>query len=658
MKLSNMYKFLATTAILCYMMSSIKISYADMVSTNVSTYIQKQQDTYEKKLGIPPFISFTSDVEDFEKKTEQETKDFIDKRIEEQGKGLSSSEKSDLDDLIKNNGVVKEKEDKLDKLFKKFRTEQEMKLMTTMSFKEQDVKELKGKFIPNADYSILPFNKTSGSNILLKVTVPKGSRAAYGKDGINPILVIERGNALEITDIREITYEGINHTKIEAKLISREEYNKRMYEHWTKDFSTEQKKILETYKKGTSTANQLLKEFRGNLRAMQSAAKSDMNLKQAIEEISDMNNLIKKPENKTITKQTIYTRFSATDWGYADNSDITKMIKNLDTSKLSPILNGFKFGGFSDFRIGTLIDNSGITDIANQRILVELDIPSDTYLAHLGDGKIIFPTDYGMRVEEGSMKIITKSGLQVLKMKAKIAPKEAIEQDVIRAEGDLNNAIGKGLLARGMNKSKVDKLKEVSTFDFSGINTSLGVQEAQRGMLDFLNNSYMSDRMIQGVFSNIDERNGIIFQDRPILREEDTGGLTVFPKDRDKPPYIILNPNCRPIISQFHEQQKTAYLLLHEAGHIIDHKMLDNASESPEFQKIFEEEKNKISKTSTYNGYAKTSPQEFFAEVFKNIYAMDIPGQDARKYREGIEKEVPKTVQFIKNKLKEKGYLS
>ncbi|OUB14805.1 hypothetical protein BK708_25290 [Bacillus thuringiensis serovar yunnanensis] len=228
MQLKSIYKVLATTFILGQTMVTPIMSHADTVPTNAESHT-KQQSNMNAMLGNLPFINFASDVEDFGKKSKEETTSYVDKRMKEQEGKMSSSEISDLQDLIKNNGIIKEKEkgDKLDNLFNKLKTEQTIKVISKLPMKEQDAKGLKGKLIPRPNYTVFPFKETSGSDPLMEITVPKGSHVAYGKQGNDDTLIIERGTLLEITDVSQVTDKGISRIKIEAKLISSEEVRKR-----------------------------------------------------------------------------------------------------------------------------------------------------------------------------------------------------------------------------------------------------------------------------------------------------------------------------------------------------------------------------------------------------------------------------------------------
>lgn len=56
------------------------------------------------------------------------------------------------------------------------------------------------------------------------------------------------------------------------------------------------------------------------------------------------------------------------------------------------------------------------------------------------------------------------------------------------------------------------------------------------------------------------------------------------------------------------------YCFLHEVGHVVD-KMLNFPSYESEWKTIYNEEKNKLSVFS-YDGHYKSTPQEYFAEVY------------------------------------------
>ncbi|WP_042226919.1 anthrax toxin lethal factor-related metalloendopeptidase [Paenibacillus popilliae] len=439
-----------------------------------------------------------------------------------------------------------------------------------------------------------------------------------------------------------------------------EAYSQERYEIWTKSFTNSQKDMINSYKKDANETNKLLVEFRGHIQALQFLAQqpgADPKLVKQVNEIEEMNKLIKVEENKTPQTQTIYTSFSATDIGFASNPDIEDGFLNLDEKKINTIIECLKMGSFSDFRAGNLVTSEPYSTVnaffTQKRILIELEVPAGTYLAHLGNGQTIFPLDYGMKLTDQAGTVI---GKQVLKLKALVVPK-----DDILIEGDaqsliLNKSISNILRSKGFDEKDIESLKAQCRFMFSGPNVSLAIENSQSAMLDLVTNEYIPNNLLRDMLLKLRLCAGITFQSVPIGRNIEIDGITNFPENGDNP-YMRIIPTHQDLLSQLDEHQSTLRTLHHEFGHVIDREILNGISSTPEFKALFEKEKNNITEINTYANYAKTNPQEFFAEVFKSMVSMGNEKYPSSYYRDSIEKEAPETVRFIKDKLKEKGYV-
>ncbi|QWI73150.1 hypothetical protein ER45_029910 (plasmid) [Bacillus mycoides] len=245
MKMSNMYKVLATTAILSQSMVVPALSYADTVPTNVET--QKPQNAYGNQLGNGKYINFTqSEEEDFGDKSKEDAKNGIAERIKEQEKKLSSSEVQALHDfitkdnknvneyLVKINGKLmdqdpmNEKIEKLDNILKHQQTERTIKVYQSIpNMKIEQAENLRGTISPKPTYRITSLTKVSGSDALLEITVPKESHAAYEIVNDSAGLITERGTGLKVTNVRTFNDRGAPRIKIEATLLSSEEMKAR-----------------------------------------------------------------------------------------------------------------------------------------------------------------------------------------------------------------------------------------------------------------------------------------------------------------------------------------------------------------------------------------------------------------------------------------------
>ncbi|OUB32362.1 hypothetical protein BK708_07515, partial [Bacillus thuringiensis serovar yunnanensis] len=260
MKRTSMYKVLATTAILGQTLVGPVLSHADTVSTNTETH-SPQQNQYENKLGNLPFINFASEEVDF-KDHPKEAKDWIEGKVKEQEKKLSSSDTQALQDfmkkdkeeindyLYKNKGELVDKDplnskiEKLDKMILDHgKTDTSMKVYLTVSnMQKENIEQSKGTILSMPNYGISSLTSITGSDAIVEAEVPKGSYAIFGESNGSGVVITERGTGLLVTDVRQIADKGILRTKIEAKLISSKEIRK-INENKQKDTDTLNKQL-------------------------------------------------------------------------------------------------------------------------------------------------------------------------------------------------------------------------------------------------------------------------------------------------------------------------------------------------------------------------------------------------------------------------------
>ncbi|OUB35572.1 hypothetical protein BK708_04680 [Bacillus thuringiensis serovar yunnanensis] len=247
MQLKNMYKVLATTAILGQTLVGPVTSHAETVPSNTETYSQ-QQNSHENTLENASFINFAADVEKDFKDHPKEAKEWIERELKEQEKKMSSSDTQALQDfmkkdnkeiteyLIKNKGGLVDKNplnskiEKLDTIFEKKATKIDTSTKVYMklsNMKIEDAAKVKDTILPRYDYTSTSPTNVTGSDAIVELTVPKGSRVVYGKTNDSGELIIERGTGFLVTDVKEVTDKGVVRTKIEAKLLSNKEMKER-----------------------------------------------------------------------------------------------------------------------------------------------------------------------------------------------------------------------------------------------------------------------------------------------------------------------------------------------------------------------------------------------------------------------------------------------
>ncbi|EOO24618.1 hypothetical protein IIU_06684 [Bacillus cereus VD133] len=253
MKLVNMYKVLATTAILGQTMVAPILSHADTIVTKNQTHTQKQQTAQDNALEDFNTINLMADAEDFGKKSKEEAKSHAENEKKKQEKHMSSSEIQTKKDFIKDKNEINrylfknrgglidkdpnnEKIEKLDAMLKKQHMDKTIKVYEPLGgMTEETAKNFKGDLLKDPMYRVsslthVPSSKLKDSNKLdafFEITVPEGSHAAYETSKDFSGLIIERGAGLEITNVTKVLDGNSYRFKIEARLISNDEMNAR-----------------------------------------------------------------------------------------------------------------------------------------------------------------------------------------------------------------------------------------------------------------------------------------------------------------------------------------------------------------------------------------------------------------------------------------------
>ncbi|QWI73020.1 hypothetical protein ER45_028790 (plasmid) [Bacillus mycoides] len=255
MKLSCMYKPFATAVILGHVMVAPILSHADTIQTSSNMTQQKLQiaETNSNQhllmqdlRGINLIGTSSHDELDFGEKSSKDTNDFVTKKFKKQTKGFSrykieaiqdfnEKEHKDLNQsLIQSKGKTIPKDPNKAKIMLLDGALQELKTESTVKVYTQQEGSLpktdsiaEGLVIKVPEYMTPSLNHVSGDKALWIIQVPKGTHAAY-MNNLNNVkgesgLLIERGSRLQITHISTFNDRGAPRTKIEAKLLPKEE---------------------------------------------------------------------------------------------------------------------------------------------------------------------------------------------------------------------------------------------------------------------------------------------------------------------------------------------------------------------------------------------------------------------------------------------------
>ncbi|ACO25661.1 hypothetical protein MRY88_27830 (plasmid) [Bacillus cereus] len=397
-----------------------------------------------------------------------------------------------------------------------------------------------------------------------------------------------------------------------------------------------------------------LKELKANITKNINYSSGDINkindpkVQKGIEEINEM---IKRPENKLEKPKTIYLYFRAQDLGYRETNNIVQINNGtinsdkIDRKKVSNVLDHFKDMKFTDFKVGHLT-NSGRE--GQERFLVKLQLPEGTYLGDLGDGRVVLPLDYGMSIVHSKNllnsdrpKINTDNQQEIISVVANLVKKEVIEKKITDLEASLNNEVN-------LKFGEVNQQSNLIKFDLDGLSISYAMKNAKKAILDLIGNRYIPRGILKDILLTLKQEGGIVITDNPINGDPSVGGNT------DQINNVVKIKMAPRFLAKHSKDYDLSRTLIHELGHVLDKKILGNGeyiSNDLAFREIFKEEKDKISQLNTEGGYATHNTHEFFAEVFKSMYSTDSEQHSADKYHKSIKEEAPKAVAYIKEKI-------
>lgn len=420
--------------------------------------------------------------------------------------------------------------------------------------------------------------------------------------------------------------------------VKAEAYSKERYSEWRKTLQLSHQKELEEFQKKINLQylNKKLELARGNIENIK-----DSTLKQQLKQIDTM---IKQPVNRTKEKQIIYTHFTAEELGFINESQMKKDdgSQQLDENKIENVLRYYEYGILRDLKFGNLMMKKGDK---GQHFVVKLELPSGTYLGHLGDGQVILPSECAIEIankQADKPKIIIVDGKQIIKVNAKLVQKAEIQEKIKEREQVLNDDINKLLNNDG---SKIVKL------DIEEISASYSMKQAHEAITSLVNNKFIPKEILKDGLLKLKSKDGLVFTDGVLKESSNIGGF-YSPKDKN----IYIKTNLSHHLTNQYLNFDVSHHLLHELGHLVDVEILGKglkylSANDEYFLSIYKEEKSNITNLNTVHDYAQESTIEFFAEVFKSMYSSNV------KYRESIRKEAPEAVKYIEDKLKEYNYL-
>ncbi|PYE86704.1 hypothetical protein ATL10_11112, partial [Bacillus sp. 196mf] len=231
-------------------------------------------------------------------------------------------------------------------------------------------------------------------------------------------------------------------------------------------------------------------------------------------------------------------------------------------------------------------------------------------------------------------------GKKVFKVKAKVVRKQSNAGDG-QNDGGAKNEKENNLVDKSekLKKKSNEKLKKYGAqsnfveFDFNDTYVKdIGVEKALNDVMKKFPKSILKE-----CFTDLD---GVVFIDREIAASNPLGA---YDNKKNK---IYIRVNHDAFLNNELENVNVSAVLAHEIGHRIDEDVLNSASRTPKFIKIYNEEMKALSSV-TKTTYGEKNPEEFFAEVVQCMFSTN------SKQQEGVRAHTPQAVKFIEEKLKE-----
>ena len=476
------------------------------------------------------------------------------------------------------------------------------------------------------------------------------------------------------TYMYKLTYNGEEHKKFETfyKEINKkgeqgivEEANKR-YTNWANKVSEQDRKWLERYKEKDPPENEIAKKILGNIDEMKERLhlvldwqeyykQMDEKLRPPLQKISyelndtiiaiqKTNELIKHVGLITDKDQMVYVYFDEEQWGYPNRTDLLNLMDQ------------FTYGYLSGIPIAELIERDN-----SKPIKIKVHVPKGSAMADLGDGKVAFPMDqYGLlRTGEGGSNSYPYTNKVTLS--AKLVPKKEIETKKKEQEASILKDVAYACEAKKLTREMSLLLAKLIHFEFKGLHLEHKLHNARKVLLNWMNNPFFSASFLENIIFSLANRNprgAIIFIDRSIPVNIPMNVLDLVDSSARGAYYKELSQIHLKVTPQIVGTKPEHSLLLdftHELGHLVKDLLFNKYKMFlEEINRCFHEEKEYLDERTIMdlkngNGIdALNNKEEFFAEVFRNMYATtgrrDASAKEARNL---IVSQAPQTVKLI-----------
>lgn len=346
-----------------------------------------------------------------------------------------------------------------------------------------------------------------------------------------------------------------------------------------------------------------------------------------LDDILNTDELFQNKVPKSSVKHTIYMNLSLKDLGF-DANNYYDAQNRIDLEKFTSFIEQFQYFNFNGNLFGDLSQKKMSAD---ERIRLKINVPTNTKILFLEDGRAILDRDIGIIVSRIS---IFSEGRQYIRMDAEVVSKEDVYQEIKSDEAEINTMV--------QDKLGIDRndLVEINAKSLISNYTAVKAKES----INHLINSIPSDLLLQSINSKNNGSLKINFSDKILDGEDHVIG------------FFDHNNNTLNVKISCNNDNSELYTVVHEFGHSVDYNLLGygdvmHSQISSKFENLYLKEKENLTEETSRivdfdehgNGitYGSVNPAEFFAEVFANIYSSD------QSRKELIWRQVPETCQYI-----------
>ncbi|PEY87922.1 hypothetical protein CN353_28820 [Bacillus cereus] len=373
---------------------------------------------------------------------------------------------------------------------------------------------------------------------------------------------------------------------------------------WKSSLDKDQKDLIDNSSE-FQNINKELEQHRGSINIIDTSIKKGVDL---------IDKALRKKGARLKNKHYIYVNLKEKDMGFKQDSFFDPTNNSIILAQADKIRQEFKYGIIHHYMFGNLSEQQRGPDYP---VLIHLEVPTGTNIGYVKEDQIFIDRNQGIMIDDPrNISIITRRGMEILKIQAKLVPKATVENEIKKEENRLNQTI--------TSTTNIRNIKVINFF-IDGFYSSSIISRSERLFNEL--NTVMPN--FKKVIANMDPSGAITFKDQRDMKTQDIkkGEYDAVSKSL----WIQINHDDHLIDD---EDRKTLFRLV---GYAYDHLVFKNQSISSKFDMLYNSEKNNVTMDATI----QANPTDFFAGVFSYLFTPN------SAIKAQIQSEAPQTSSFI-----------